>query len=262
MLLAVDVGNTHTVLGVFREDRLVHTWRLPTVRSATVDQTAMDFAGLAAHRGLPLGSFEALVVGSVVPVLRQVWLEVARTYLACPSVAIGPDVVGGLHVDVDRPGEVGADRLADAVGCWQLHGAPAIVVDCGTAIKVDAVGRGGRFLGGAIAPGIGISYEALVDRAAQLARFDLTLPERALGKHTDAALRSGVIFGFAGLVDALVDRIAAEMGGAGPVVATGGWAQSIAGASRTITTVDPLLTLQGLRLIYAWWRTSAGAGAG
>ena len=254
MLLAVDVGNTHTVLGVFHGEHVVHTWRLETVRKATADETAAILAGLAAYRGLPLRSFEALVVGSVVPPLRRVWLEIAQAYLACPAVAVAPGVAGGLQVEVDRPAAVGADRLADAVACWRLHGAPAIVVDCGTAIKVDAVADGGRFLGGAIAPGIGISYEALVERAAQLSRFDLAPPDRALGRSTEAAIRSGVLFGFSGLVDALVERIKEEMGGAEHVVATGGWADFIAVASRTITAVDPLLTLHGLRLVHAWWR--------
>ncbi len=257
MLLAVDVGNSHTVLGVFVEGRAAHTWRLPTVAAATADALAMDLADLLMHGGLALRAFEGLAVASVVPSLRAVWLQIAESYLACPALAIGAAAAGGLRVEVDRPGEVGADRLADALACWRLHGAPAIVVDCGTAIKVDAIGSGGRFLGGAIAPGAGISYDALVARAAQLAAVDLTPPERALGTHTAAALRSGLLFGFAGLVDALVERIAAEVGGVERVVATGGWAERLVAASRTVTAVDPLLTLQGVRLAYEWWRASA-----
>lgn len=260
MLLAVDVGNTHTVLGVFQGERAAHIWRVATAPAATLDQTAMDLVGLLTHHGLPARPFEAMVVGSVVPSLQQLWLEIAQRYLACPGLAVGPAVAGGLRLDVDCPAALGADRLADAVGCWRLYGAPAIVVDCGTAIKVDAVAEGGRFLGGAIAPGVGISYEALVARTAQLPRVHLTPPVQALGKHTEAALRSGLVYGFAGLVDALVERIAQEMGGANRVVATGGWAATLATASRTITEVDPLLTLQGLRFMHAWWLGSGGAG--
>ena len=250
MLLAVDVGNSHTVLGLFRGPALFQHWRLRTERGATADELARDLNGLLALRGLGLRSVQGLVVASVVPPLGSVWLEVAAAHLSCGALAAGPELDTGLRLEVERPAEVGPDRIADCLAAWRLHGAPVIVVDCGTATTVDAVGAGGRYLGGAIAPGVGLSYEVLVERTALLRRVELAAPTRALGATTAEQLLSGVVFGCAGQVDALVERIAAEMGGAERVVATGGWAPTIRDASRRITHLDPWLTLHGLRLIY------------
>lgn len=250
LLLAVDVGNSHTKLGLFAGQRLLHTWRLATDAQATADELAMRVAALSGHRGTPLRAIAGLVVGSVVPPLAEVWLQIAERYLECPGVAVDHQATGGVRLEVERPPQVGADRIADAVAAWCVHGAPAIVVDLGTATKVDAVAAGGVYLGGAIAPGVGVSSEALFGRAALLHRVPMEVPAGALGKDTAAQLQAGIAFGLAGQVDALVRRVRAEMGGAERVIATGGWSALLARVSDAITTVDPALTLQGLRLIF------------
>ena len=251
MLLAVDVGNTHTVLGLFDGEELVRQWRLRTERRATVDELVMATSTLLHQAGHAPRAVAGLVVGSVVPPLRQAWLETARGHFRVPAVPVGPGATGGLALAVERPTEVGADRIANGVAVWRRHGLPALVVDCGTATTVDAIGENGRYLGGAIAPGIGVSYDALVSSAALLQTVDLAMPARALGVTTAQQMLSGLVFGCAGQVDGLVERIAAEMGGVPRVVATGGWAGLLLPASRTVTLHDPVLTLHGLRLIFA-----------
>ena len=250
MLLAVDVGNSHTKLALFSEERVLHAWRLSTVPTATVDELAMQLADLAGHRGLPLGAIDGLVVGAVVPPLAEVWTAIAEQYLECPGVTVDHRVTGGVRLEVERPQQVGADRIADAAAAWRVHGAPAIVVDLGTATKVDAIGPGGAYLGGAIAPGVGVASEALFGRAALLHRVPMEVPTGALGKDTAAQVQAGIAFGLAGQVDALVRRVRTEMGGADRVIATGGWSALLARVSEVITAVDPSLTLRGLRLIY------------
>lgn len=250
VLLAVDVGNSHTVLAAFEGARLVDQWRVRTQRGATSDELGMTAGVLLGQRGLSLAGVAGLVVGSVVPSLRAAWGELGRRRVGCEVLVVEAGLRTGLRLAVDRPGEVGADRIADGLAAWRLHGAPVIVVDCGTATTVDAISADGRYLGGAIAPGIGVSYEALVASAALLQAVEVGMPARALGANTADQMRSGLIFGCAGQIDALVDRIRAEMGGAELVVATGGWASAIVPASRTIDRCDPLLTVQGLRLIF------------
>jgi type III pantothenate kinase len=259
LLLAVDIGNSHTVLAVFRGERLLHHWRLPSERTATADGLAVTLRGLLDHGGIPLRAIEGVVLASVVPPLKGTWVQLTSAYLACPLVALGPGIATGLTLEVDHPEELGADRVADCVAAWRLYGAPVVVVDCGTATKVEAVASGGRYIGGMIAPGVGVSSEALFSRAALLHRVDLVAPRRALGKSTAEQVQAGVIFGSAGQIDALVERACAEMGGAEQVIATGGFAELVAPASRTITRVDPYLTLQGLRLIYEGQSGRGGA---
>ena len=260
VLLTVDVGNTHSVLALFRGPHVLHTWRLRTERAATPDELAMGLCDLLAYRGLSLGAVEGLAIASVVPPLGSVWAEIARTYLHCPSLIVDAETCAGLELDVERPQEVGADRIADGVAVWRLYGAPAVVVDCGTATKVDAIGAGGRYLGGVIAPGIGTASEALFRSAALLARVDLVAPPRVLGRTTAAQLQAGIVYGSAAMVDGLVDRVRAEMGGAARVVATGGFAPHVAPVSRTITEVAPQLTMHGLRLIYEARQAGGGEG--
>jgi type III pantothenate kinase len=257
VLLAVDVGNPSTVLGVFQGERFVHGWRLTTQRHATADELAACLGQLAAHRGLGLGSLDGMALASVVPPLRAAWSEVAERYLGCQALVVGPDLPLGLELAVERPQEVGADRIADGLAAWRLYGAPVVVVDLGTATTVDAIAAGGRYLGGVIAPGVGISAEALFQRAALLYRVELAVPARALGTNTVTQMQAGIAFGFAGQVDALVERIRAEMGGAERVVATGGYAGWLAPLCRTVTDVDPLLTLRGLWLA---WGLHRGGG--
>lgn len=251
MLLCVDVGNSHTVLGLFDGERPVRQWRLRTQRLATVDELVLQTSALLQQAGHAPRAVRGLAVGCVVPPLRQAWLRAGREHFGCPALLVGADAAGGLRLDVERPAEVGADRIADGVSAWRRHGTPAIVVDCGTATTVDAIGDGGRYLGGAIAPGVGVSYEALVASAALLQSVELGTPDRALGVTTAQQMLSGLVFGFAGQVDALVERIRREMGGATHVIATGGWAGMLLPASRTVTCHDPDLTLHGLRLIFA-----------
>ncbi len=251
MLLAVDVGNSSTVLGVFDGERLAHSWRLTTARHATADEMAALLGQLLGQKGLEQGRLHGAAVAAVVPPLRTVWEEVATLHLGCPALVVGADLDLGLRLEVERPSEVGADRIVDGLAAWKLYGAPAIVVDCGTATTVDAIGAGGRYLGGAIAPGIGVAAEALFQRAALLYRVELRQPTGALGTSTASQLQSGIVYGCAGQIDSLVERIRLEMGGAERVVATGGFCQLIAPVCRTVTLVDPLLTLHGLRLAHA-----------
>lgn len=249
-MLAVDIGNSNVVLGFYRGDRLLHFWRISTRREATADETAMLLRELFQHHGIPLAAVEAVIISSVVPPLTPVWQQLCRRYLGVEPLVVTSETDTGLRLDVDSPRELGADRIVNAVGAWRKYGAPAIVVDFGTATTVDAVAAGGVYLGGAIAPGIGISAEALFRHAAQLYRVEIDRPPRAIGRNTIHGMQSGIVFGFAGQVDALVERVRAEMGGEARVIATGGLAELVAAESRTIEVVDPLLTLEGLRWIY------------
>lgn len=259
MILAVDAGNTQTVLGLYRRQELVHCWRIPTRRDATADELAVVLRELCGHHGLALGSIDAAVVACVVPPLTGVWTDLAGRYLRVEPLVVGWRTDTGLDLRVDNPRELGADRIVNAVAAWHRYGEPAIVVDFGTATTVDALGAGGVYLGGAIAPGIGISADALFRAAAQLYRVELIRPERALGRNTVHQMQAGIVIGCAGQVDALVERVRTEMGGRAHVVATGGLAGLIAGESRTIEAVDPFLTLEGLRLVHARLRRPAGA---
>lgn len=251
LLLCVDVGNSSSVLGIFSADRLVHSWRLHTAPAATSDEIAALLFQLCKLKECDPNSIQGLVVASVVPPLRVVWQEVGGVYLRCPTMIIGPDSKVGLTLDVEHPSEVGADRIVDGLAAWRMYGAPIVVVDCGTAITVDAIGAGGAYRGGAIAPGIGIASEALFQQAALLYRVELRQPDGALGKTTAAQMRAGIMYGCAGQIDHLVDRVRMEMGGADRVVATGGFASLVIPLCKTVTVIDPWLTLHGLRLAYA-----------
>jgi type III pantothenate kinase len=249
-MLAVDVGNTNVVLGLYRGDQLLYFWRISTRRDATVDETAVVLRELFDHHGIPLAGVDAVVISSVVPPLTPVWQQLSRQYLGVEPLVVTADTDTGLRLDVDNPRELGADRIVNAVAAWRKYGAPVIVVDFGTATTVDAIGDGGVYLGGAIAPGIGISAEALFRVAAQLYRVEILRPPRAIGRNTVHGMQSGIVFGFAGQVDALVERVRDEMGARARVVATGGLADLVASESHTIEVVDPLLTLEGLRWIH------------
>jgi type III pantothenate kinase len=251
MLLAVDVGNTQTHLGAFDGERLAEHWRFQTRSGATGDELAERIAGLLALSGIGLDDIDAVCVSSVVPPLGTQYEQLTERYLGgAACLAIGPGVKTGMPIRIDNPLEVGADRLVNAVAAYERIGGACVVVDFGTGINFDAVSAEGEYLGGAIAPGLEISLSALVERAARIPRIDLDEPETAIGRSSRAAIQSGVVFGFAGLIDGVVRRIEDELGDDVAPLATGGLASSIVPFTETIEEVDEMLTLKGLRLIH------------
>ena len=247
MLLAVDVGNTNTVLGLFTGEELVRSWRITTHARATGDEMALTFRGLLDEQpeitGLALCSTVPSVLHELRPMLSSFFHEI-------PVVIVEPGTKTGVPILTDNPKEVGADRIVNTLAAHQQFGGPCIVVDFGTSTNLDVVSAQGEFLGGALAPGIDISLEALSAKAAQLRKVEVVRPRSPIGKNTVEALQSGAVFGFAGQVDGLVDRIIEEIGPVTAVVATGGLASVVIGESETITHHDPHLTLTGLRLVF------------
>jgi type III pantothenate kinase len=250
MLLAIDVGNTQTVIGMFKDGELVDYWRLATERDATADLLAHRLAGLLELRDLRLRDVDAAIVSSVVPVLGHEFEELSDRYLAGALLMVGPDLKIGMPIRVDNPHEVGADRLVNSVAAYDRIGGACIVVDFGTTINFDVVSPQGEFLGGVFAPGVEISIEALAQRAARLFKVELEPPKSVIGKNTAAALQSGVIYGFAGGVDAIVRRLREELGEEATAIATGGLAEPIVPFCEEIDETDDELTLRGLRLIW------------
>ncbi len=250
MILALDVGNTHLVAGVFRGKELVVSWRIATDPRKTEDEYGIILLNLLATGNLRADQVEAVVAASVVPPLLPVLEKLARKYFQQEPLILGPGIRTGMDIKYENPREVGADRVANAVGAYSRYGGPVIVVDFGTATTFCAVSAAGEYLGGAIAPGIGSATEALFRYAAKLPRIELVTPPRVIGRNTVASMQAGIIFGFAGQVDAIVRRMKEELPGVKKVVATGGLANQIAVESKTIDTVDDMLVLEGLRLIY------------
>ena len=247
MLLAIDVGNTNTVLGLFDGDRLHVSWRIKTDSRSTGDEMLLTLRGLLT--GQP--DVTAIALCSTVPsVLRELRGMLARYYDGTPTVIVEPGTRTGVPVLTDNPKEVGADRIVNTLAAHHLFGGPCIVVDFGTTTNLDVVSRHGEFLGGALAPGVEISLDALAARAAQLRKVELVRPRSVIGKNTVEALQSGILYGFAGQVDGLVRRIIAEIGPVTSVVATGGLAPVVVPDAETITHHEPDLTLLGLRLVY------------
>jgi type III pantothenate kinase len=251
MLLAIDVGNTQTVFGLFEGDGLEEQFRVGTDRTHTGDELAVMLRAF-----VDLRSLDGIVLCASVPTLVREYESFARRWAGAELLVLGPSIDPGIAIRYDDPREVGPDRIANAVAVGALHGAPAVVVDFGTSTNFDVVNAAGDFAGGVLAPGVEISMDALFARAARLPKVPFTAPERVISQTTTSALQSGLVYGFAGQVDAITSRILAELGAEGaPVVATGGLADLIAPHSQTITTVDPELTLQGLRLV--WQRNQA-----
>ena len=251
MLLTIDVGNSTTVVGIFDGEELTHHWRMSTVARRTPDELATLLAGMLRLDGLRFGrAVEGLVVGSVVPQATETLRELATRYLEVEPIVVEPGVRTGISLRHDNPRDLGADRIVNAVAAQALYGGPAIVVDFGTAISFDVVDRDGGFIGGAIAPGVSTSTDALVEHAARLPTVETVAPPSPIGRSTVTALRSGVVFGFAGLVDGIVTRITEELGPGVTAVATGGLASSVLQACRTLDHHDPWLTLKGLRLVW------------
>lgn len=250
MLLAIDVGNTQTVAGVFHGEELLHQWRTSTVRTATLDELAAQHDAMLRLRGSSLSDVADMVVSSVVPTLTAGYRDLATRYLDQPALVIGPGVRTSMPIVIDNPHEVGADRIVNSVAAFRRYGGPCIVVDFGTATNFDCVSAAGEYLGGAIAPGIEVSVEALISRAARLLKVEFVEPASAIGKSTVAALQSGILYGTVAMVDGLVARLKAELGGDAVVVATGGLSELIVPLSIEIDEHDPTLTLVGLRLVH------------
>jgi type III pantothenate kinase len=250
MLLAVDVGNTQTHLGTFRYGQLVEHWRYATVRESTADELGVALRSLLALRGLAFEDLDASIVSSTVPQLRPEWTEMARRYLGHDMPVVGPGLRTGMPIRYDNPREIGPDRLVNAVAGYAKTGGPCVIVDFGTAVTHDAVSAEGEYLGGIIFPGVEISLEALSERAAALPKIDLTEPRSLIGKSTVDAIRSGMIFGFAAMVDGIVGRLREQLGSETRAIATGGLAPLIVPFCDSIDDVDDLLTLTGLRLIW------------
>jgi len=251
VLLAIDVGNTQTHLGAFDGERLVEHWRFQTRAGATGDELAERIAGMLALSGVTLADLDAVCASSVVPPLGAQYEQLTERYLddAATFLAVEPGVKTGMPIRIDNPLEVGADRLVNSVAAYDRIGGACVVVDFGTGINFDAVSADGEYLGGAIAPGLEVSLTALVERAARIPRIELAEPETAIGRSSRAAIQSGVVFGFAGLIDGVVRRIEEELGDA-TMLATGGLAAAIVPFTETIDEVDEMLTLKGLRLIH------------
>ncbi|HET8569504.1 MAG TPA: type III pantothenate kinase [Candidatus Limnocylindria bacterium] len=249
MLLAADVGNTHIVLGTYEGTRLVDQWRISTVHDRTEDELAVVIDGLLAQAEASLADVDAMVLGSVVPPLTLALTRLAERH-AIRLVTIGPGIKTGVRLRVDNPGEVGADRIANTLAAHRRYGGPAIVVDFGTSTNLDVVSEEGDFLGGAFAPGLEVSAESLFGRASRLFRVPLTAPKDAIGKNTVDCLRSGIVFGYVGLIEGLVARISAELATKPRVIATGGLATTIAPLAKSIERVDDDLTLEGLRMLW------------
>ncbi len=244
-LLAIDVGNTQTALGLFERGELAKRWRLSTEPQRTGDELGLFLGGL-----IELASLDGICLSSTVPALVRSYEELA-TQVGAQLLVLGPGTRTGMAIRYDDPREVGPDRIANAVAARERYGAPAVVVDFGTSTNFDVVSAAGEYIGGVLAPGIEVSMNALFERAARLAKVDFVAPEAAIGKTTESALRSGLVFGFAGQVDAIVERIRAELGAPdAAVVATGGLADLIVPHTRTVGEIDPFLTLEGLRVVW------------
>lgn len=250
MLLAIDVGNTNIMLGVYNGEELLTWWRISTNREQTEDEYGVIIRNLFQQNGLDASCIEDMIISSVVPPLRYPLEKMANKYLNVSPLIVGPGMRTGLNILMDNPREVGADRVVNAVGAIELYGPPLVIVDFGTATTFCAVSAKGEYLGGAIAPGIGISTEALFQKAAKLPRVDILKPPRIIGKDTASSMQAGIFYGFVGQVDGIVRRMLKEFSSKPLVVATGGLAGLIAKASETIEEVNYFLTLEGLRVIY------------
>lgn len=249
-LLCVDVGNTNVVLGLFDGDELREQWRIATLRHATEDELELQLDGLLGLRSVEVGDVAWACLSTTVPKLARPWTRALDRVTGADTLVVGPGVRTGLPIDYENPREVGPDRIVNAVAAHALHGAPCIVVDFGTSTNFDVVSPAGAFAGGAIAPGIEVSMDALLQRAARLGGVELEAPERAIGRNTVAAMQSGAVFGFAGQIDGIVRRMQTELGVECPVIATGGLADVVVPHTETVTASEPNLTMVGLRLIH------------
>jgi len=251
LLLAVDVGNTQTTIGMFERDRLEQHWRISSAADRTADEQALIIQGLLSQVGLSFSrQITGVVISSVVPRVTQAMREMTERYFRFPPVIVEPGVKTGMPILTDNPKEVGADRIVNAVAAYEMYGGPCVVVDFGTATTFDAVSPKGEYLGGSIAPGVEISTTAFVNAGAMLRRVEYVIPRNVIGKTTVEAIQSGVIYGFAGQVDAIIGRLREELGDEAATIATGGLAHVIVPFTTSIDSIDDLLTLTGLRLLH------------
>jgi type III pantothenate kinase len=255
MLLTVDIGNTNITLGVFDGEELRATWRMATNVNHVADEYASLLITLMRYNGMETSDIKEIALCSVVPPLQSTFEELFKRYFHTSPLVIGPGIKTGVRIRFDNPREVGPDRIANAAAAHHLYGGPVIVVDVGTATTFDTVSKEGDWMGGAIATGIGTAAEALFSKAAALPRVELVHPEHAIGTNTIAAMQSGIIFGYVGLIEGIVARIQQELGEKATVVATGGYAELIARETKVIDKINPDITLIGLRLIYLMNKT-------
>lgn len=250
MLLVIDVGNTNIVLGIFKGKDLLDHWRISTNRIRTTDEYGVLIRNLFTLNGIDADEVNAVIISSVVPPIMPTLERMCQRYFGVLPLIIGPGVKTGMNIKYDNPREVGADRIVNDVAAYEKYGGPLIVIDFGTATTFCAIAPNGDYLGGAIAPGIGISTEALVQRTAKLPRIEVTKMSHVICRNTEQSMQAGVFYGFVGQVDGIVNQMKRELGGKPKVVATGGLAVIIAPASKSIDVVEPMLTLEGLRIIY------------
>ncbi|MCJ7745855.1 MAG: type III pantothenate kinase [Actinobacteria bacterium] len=260
MLLGIDVGNTQTVIGIFEGEELQHHWRIGTERERTADEIALTLTGFLNLSGQRLDDVDGIIISSVVPEMTSALVHMARDILKLEPLVVDSDTDTGVPILYDDPSQVGADRLVNAAAAINKYGTPCVVVDFGTATTLDAITRSGEYVGGTISPGIEISSLALFRAAARLSRVELVAPSLPIGRNTVESIQSGIINGAAGQVDRLVELFKQELGEDAKVVATGGLAEIVAGRCRTIDEWDPLLTLEGLKLIYERNRKEQGRG--
>lgn len=250
MLLAIDIGNTNIAVGVFEAERLKATWRLGTDVHKMADEYAALLFSLSTLKGLSFSDIDQAIISSSVPPLVTTFDELCRHYFEVTPMVVGSGIKTGVRISIDNPREVGPDRVVNVAAAHRMYEGPLIVVDFGTATTFDAVSSEGDYLGGAIAPGIGISAEALFERAAKLPRVELIRPKKAIGRNSVTAMQSGIIFGYVGLIEGIVARMRTELGGEVKVIATGGLAEIIAEETSAIDALEPDLTLLGLQMMH------------
>lgn len=250
MLLAIDIGNTNVVLGVFDDERLVENWRVGTKTQITADEYAMIVRDLFNFTGIAFQQIDGVVISTVVPPLLPIMVEMSRKYFKLEPMVVSDQLKTGITIKYDNPREIGADRIVNAAAAFHRYGGPLIIVDFGTATTFCAVTQKGEYLGGAIVPGVKISAEALFQRASKLPRVELAKPASVIGKDTVSAMQAGIIYGYAGLVDGIVERMKKELADGAQVIATGGLAELVAAEAGSVQKIEPDLTLQGLRLLY------------
>jgi type III pantothenate kinase len=250
MLLAIDIGNTNVVLGVFEGESLRESWRIGTKSSITADEYAVIVRDLFAFSGSDFRQIDGIIISTVVPPLLSIMTEMSRKYFKIEPMVVTSELKTGITLSYENPREIGADRIVNAAAAFKLYGGPLIIIDFGTATTFCAVTANGEYLGGAITPGVKISAEALYQRAAKLPRVELTRPRTIIGRDTVSAMQAGILYGYAGLVDGIVERMKKELSLEAKVIATGGLAELVTPETRSTIEVRPNLTLEGLQFIY------------